>query len=183
LELVDKHLRSRLCGWLHLVCPWLGWHDRARAWADTLVSALRAARAGRFDPRRPLLPWLHEIAYRRAVDQSRRQGRHARALRAAAYDLGRRHDGRLRAGLPPAERCELRQVLDEAVGALPGNQQAVVRVFLDDYPESADLDVLRRALTKAGGPVPTRAGTKRALQEGRAKVRPFLRKKGYVVGG
>src|SRR5438105_1063586 len=83
--------------------------------------------------------------------------------------------GRLWRELPPAERNELAGLIREAVEGLPGQQRRVLRVFLAYYPETSDLAVLRREVSRAAGAEQTLASVKRALQEGRAKVRVFLK--------
>jgi DNA-directed RNA polymerase specialized sigma24 family protein len=182
LELVDEHLRGRLYGWLYKRFPGLAPDDLANAWGDTLLAVHRAARAGRYDPGRPLLPWLCKIARARAVDGTRRETRRAGAAAAAAYDLARLLQGRHCGGLTPAERHELLRLIHEAIDALPDVQQKVWRAFVTYYPESADRRALRRAVALMTCHVLTPATVKRALQEGRGKVRAFLRQKGYSPG-
>jgi DNA-directed RNA polymerase specialized sigma24 family protein len=182
LELVDEHLRGPLHGWLRKHFPGLTDDDLASAWADTLVALLKAARTGRYDPGRPLVPWLCKVAHDRGVDYTRRATCATGAAAAAAYDLGRLLDNRHWTGLTPAERHEVVRLIHEAIDALPEVQQMVMRVFVYHYPESADLRALRRAVALTTSRVPPPAAVKRALQKGRAKVRAFLRRRGYSLG-
>jgi DNA-directed RNA polymerase specialized sigma24 family protein len=181
IELMEEHLRGRLCGWLRKLFPGLAADDLGSAWADTLVAVLKAARAGRFDPDRPLMPWLCRIAHCRAVDYTRRETCRTEALEAAAYDLGRTLEGRHWNGLPPAEQHEVLRLIHEAVETLRGNQRKVLRDFVNHYPESADPDVLRWVVALTTSKVLTPAAIKRAFQEGRVKVRAYLRRKGYSL--
>jgi hypothetical protein len=80
LTLIDHRLRNRIRGWLRQRFRLLHPDDLAGAWADTLLGVLHAVRAGRFDASRPVLPWICQIAYARAVDHARRAHCHQQAL-------------------------------------------------------------------------------------------------------
>ncbi len=182
LTLIDRHLRNRLCGWLRKHFGALDPEELANAWADTLLSVLQAVRAGRFDAGRPLLPWLCQIAHARAVDQARR----ARCRHELLATLGQaaRAAGVSRHGMAagPEEQHEIMHLIHEAIETLPARQQRVLQVFVDHYPESRNMEWLRAEVGRQSGRVETLASVKRALQEARAKVGSFLRRKGYTVG-
>jgi hypothetical protein len=65
---------------------------------------------------------------------------------------------------------------------LPTRQQMALQVFVEHFPESQAMEVLRDEVGRRSGRVETLAAVKRALQEARATVRIFLRRKGYSIG-
>jgi DNA-directed RNA polymerase specialized sigma24 family protein len=184
VALIHEHLRRRLARWLYHRLPGLTPHDLADVWSETLLAVLKAARAGRFDPGRPLLPWLGQILYVRAVDALRRVTGRRGALEAAAGSLVDTRAGRRWLGLEPWEQDEVQRVVQEAVAALkPGsNQRLVLGVFVAHYPETADLAVLRRLVCLEARRVLTAAEVKTALQGGRTTLRAILRRRGYGPG-
>jgi DNA-directed RNA polymerase specialized sigma24 family protein len=181
LALIDRHLRRRLCGWLRRRFPGLPADDLANAWAETLVGAWQAARARRFDPGRPLLPWLCHIANARAVDHTRRAASRAEALAAVGAALRASQAGRRWQLLGAGEREEVLGLIRAAIEDLPGQQRRVLEVFVAHYPETRSRAAMLREVSRVTGRAETLAAVKRALQEGRRKVRAFLRGKGYAI--
>ena len=53
---------------------------------------------------------------------------------------------------------------------------------MDNYPETKDMEVLRQEVSRMTGREETLVSIKRALQEGRNKVRQLLERKGYTIG-
>lgn len=96
---------------------------------DTFLVAIRKAR--RFDPRRPVLPWLLGILVRVASKHRRRAGRH--------LDADRVHS----AAAPEASRAaldgELRAALDAALAELPPRYGEVVRAHLEGGEAPRDI--------------------------------------------
>jgi DNA-directed RNA polymerase specialized sigma24 family protein len=182
LTLIDQHLHQRLCSWLHKRFPGLSPEDLADAWGATLLCVLQAARGQRGCPGRQLVWWLCGIARARAIDQLRRK---------TAWDAARTTLGRMRRpagadrqeGLPnQVLKNEVLYLIGDVVRTLPAQQRRVLVVFIENYPETRSMEVLRREVSKVTGREETRAAVKRALQEGRHKVRTFLRGKGYAFG-
>jgi hypothetical protein len=129
-----------------------------------------------------LLPWLWRIARARACDFLRRLTTRTQAMRTAYYTwrsaLPRWHPGALHA----AERHEVRDLLRQGIGGLPGQQRLVFGAYVDHYPESVHLAALRRLVALSSCRILTPAALKRALEEGQAKMRSLLRQKGYAPG-
>jgi DNA-directed RNA polymerase specialized sigma24 family protein len=175
LALLDAGLRQTLGRWLRRRFAALPAEDLEDAWGEALLGLLRAARAGRYDPRRPLLPWLCQFARARAVDRLRRQA----TRQALLAGLRRRRPRRQRPAFAEAAAGELLGLVGRAVAALPPRQRAVLRAWVEHYPESARREVLRREASRLAGEELTAASAKRALQEGRAKLRAFLRRCGH----
>jgi DNA-directed RNA polymerase specialized sigma24 family protein len=179
LELIEDHLRGPLCGWLHRKLPGLPLDEVTGAWTQALVDVLRAARAGRFDATRPLLPWLQQIAYARAVDAMRRASSREHRREATARALNPSRVGRSWLVLDPVERCEMLQLIEQAVATFPPRQQLVYRTFAAHYPESCNPKLLRREVALASRRVETPVAVKRTLQRVLAKLQCILRRNGY----
>jgi DNA-directed RNA polymerase specialized sigma24 family protein len=179
LALVDYHLRRPLCGWLIRHLPNLDAADLADIWVETLAAILRAARAGRYDPTRSLWPWLRKVAYARAVDRVRLASTCRAALEALYHNL---QGGRVEHPwhrLSGPERQELMRLIRQATKTLPDKEQVVFRTFVEGYPETADLEVLRREVALATCKVDRVDAIGMALYRARDKVRAILRLKGY----
>lgn len=182
LDLINRHLREGMVGWLRQHFPGISPDDRAELWGQTLVNVLEAVRDKRFNADRPLLPWLCQIVKARAVDWVRRHKAQDRLLKAVALALAGTQAGQDWGSLDVLQRREIMALIRQSVGLLPGKQRAVMEVFVDNYPESADMDTLKRLVSEQTGQPETLASVKRALQEARAKSRDFLQQKGYEIG-
>jgi DNA-directed RNA polymerase specialized sigma24 family protein len=202
LVCIEEHLRGHTCLWLGRRFPGLRPEDVADAWADTLLGVCQAARQGRFNllrgagagagglggvcqaarqgrfnPGRPLLPWLRRIAQARATDQTRRRATRQNLL--TALRLTSRPATREDAVPAEAAAAEVRTLVHTFLPSLPGQQKVVLEVFIGNYPETASLAVLRREVSRVTGADETPAAVRRALQEGRRKLRLFLAARGY----
>jgi DNA-directed RNA polymerase specialized sigma24 family protein len=178
VALIERHLGAPMCRWIGRRFPGLSAEDVADAWAETLLRVLRAARAGRFRPQRPLLPWLRRIAQARAVDLVRRRASCESALAALRQGFGRAECRR--DPLPAAaEARDALALARAAIATLPRRQRLVVQAFFDHYPESSRLAALCREVSRRSGASESRAAVKRALREGLCKLRAFLLERGY----
>ena len=176
---IMDHLRDGLCGWLRRHFPGLSPEDLADAWQDTLVAVLTAVRQNRFDANRPLIPWLCTIAYRRATDLTRRKSSHTDALAAVGREIAATSTGRRPKGLSSDERGEALELTLQHIATLPPMQKIVLQTFSDYYPETANMETLRVMVAKIRGEETTLASVKRALQEGRRKLKEFLERNGH----
>jgi DNA-directed RNA polymerase specialized sigma24 family protein len=174
---LDRRLRGLACGWLRRRFPGLADEDVADVWGEALVGVLEAVRQGRFTADGPLLPWVRQIALARATDHLRRRGARLAALEGLWRTRGSDPAGR---GVTPDEEArEVMALTALGVAKLPGQQRLVLRAFAEHYPESACLEALRQEVSRQAGAEQRTNSVKRALQEGRAKPREFLRGKGY----
>ena len=99
---------------------------------DAFVAALNAL--DRFDPARPFEPWLYRIVANRALTgRKRRQRRQTEELHeeSAGSSLDNPADD--------AERLELRERLNTAVGALPEQQRRIVQLADVDGLTSSEI--------------------------------------------
>lgn len=179
LVLIHQHLQGRIVSSLRRDFPGMAPDDLADAWGETLVDVLRLARERRFDGDRPLMPLLCKIAYARTTDHTRRRTTRDDTLAAVGEMLRGTQAGRRWQTLDPAERNEVMALIRDAIATLPGKQREVFQAFIDGYPETRSREVLREKVSEATGREETLVSVKRALQEGRAKVGEFLRRKGY----
>jgi RNA polymerase sigma factor (sigma-70 family) len=182
LTSIHEHLRHRLCGWIRKRFPGLSPEDLASTWSDTLACVLEATKRGRFDSSRPLIPWLCQILTARAIDHTRRRAARQEVLIAVGHVLRSTRLGRFWQTLRAVKRNELMQLVRDALETLPAQQQRVFQIYLEHYPESRSMELLQREVSRATGCMETLAAVKRALQEGREKVRTFLRRGGYTLG-
>jgi len=178
LERIHQRLRDALCGIVRKRYPGLTSDDLADLWAQTVVDFYKKVRAGEFDPNRPLVPYLRRIILRRAADMRRRRTTDEKALAAVGKALRSTTVGNWWARTTQAERGELAEIIRKALGTLEGKQGTVMQVFVDQYPETASMQYLRREVSRETGKEETLAAVKRALQEARAKVRQYLKRKG-----
>lgn len=179
LEQIICHLRDGLCGWIRKCFPGLSPEDLADVWQDTLVSVLKAVKDGRFDAKRPLVPWLATLAYRRATDLTRRKTSSSEMLARVGQELTGTVVGECWRGFTATQRDEALQLTRKHILTLPRMQRVVLQVFSDRYPETARMEVLRTEVARVLGDEVTIATVKRALQEGRRKLRECFQRRGY----
>jgi DNA-directed RNA polymerase specialized sigma24 family protein len=181
LALIERLLRQRLCRWIRRRFPAMSAEDLGDAWGSTLVCVLQSVRSRRFATNQPIAPWLRKIVYARAADETRRKTRQEEILKAACTTLC---TGRHAHGVPAvdATRKEFRDVICAAIKGLPRNQRIVLEAFVDCFPETQSMEILRSKVSRVTGRAQTLPAVKRALQEGRHKVREFLSSRGYVPG-
>jgi RNA polymerase sigma factor (sigma-70 family) len=182
LDLIHQHLKKRVCWRVRHFLPGLKPEDLTDCWQETLTAVFEAASEGRFDADRALGPYLVSIAYRKGIDLLRRLTTRDQALTAVGESLRATKSGRQWQGLSGPERNEAMGLIRDAVSALPRKQRVVLQAFLDHYPETKDMEVLRKEVSRMTGVEETLAAVKRALQEGRNKVRQLLERKGYTFG-
>lgn len=174
-ELIDARWRKAISGRLRHWFPGLPAEDLPEIWQDTLLRLLHAVQSNDFDPDRPLEPYLWTVAKARATDRLRRQTTRDEAIPGIAAGL----QGCSLASITPAELTELREFLRSSVAALPHKQRVVLQAWIDGYPDTTDMQLLRKEVSLVTGQEETLAAVKRALQEARRKTRDFLTRKGY----
>ncbi|HEV3255338.1 MAG TPA: sigma-70 family RNA polymerase sigma factor [Gemmataceae bacterium] len=182
VALIDRDLGPPFFAWLRRRFPLLAAEDLASVWQDTLLSVFKAARGRRYDRKRPLVPWLCSIANARGVDEVRREASRQADVAAVAHALRQAETGWQWERLSGPEREEIALAIGDATDTLPQRQRLVFRVWVRFYPETENLKVLRREVSRVNGKEATAASIKRALQEARRKVRTFLRATGYGPG-
>ena len=174
LELIRKNCENHVCAWIRREFPGISSHDLTDIWQETLIAIFKAAEEERFDPDPPFSPWIFRIAYYRAVDHCRRTTRDKEALEAVGEALRGTNIGFLWKTMREVERRELLELVQEDVAELPRKQRIVIQAFIDNFPDSRSMEVLRKEVLKLTGREETLASVKRALQEARKKIRTRL---------
>ncbi|GAG15958.1 unnamed protein product, partial [marine sediment metagenome] len=75
IRLIDRHLRRPIAGVIRQAAPSLRAEELRDACQDVIVAVLEAAREKRYDPDRPLLPFIFTVARRKAIDRIRKKSR------------------------------------------------------------------------------------------------------------
>jgi hypothetical protein len=93
--------------------------------------------------------------------------------------------GECRRGAPVLAQVSGREIvplLQAAIAAFPERQRLVMRAFVEHFPDSAPRPALRRFASVLAGADLSAISVKRALQEGRAKLRALLLRQGFAPG-
>jgi hypothetical protein len=81
--------------------------------------------------------------------------------------------------LGPLKKQEVMAIIRRAIDALPPGQKRTMGIYVNRFPLTKDMRVLRQEVSKMVGCDHTLSAVKRSLEEGRRKVRRALRSKGY----
>lgn len=179
LRTTDQEFRKPVAAWIRRRFPGLSSTDLTETWAEVLANLFEAAQGQRFDPDPPLFSYLCTLAFRRASDRIRRRTSQDAALQAVASALRETKTGESWGRLDAAERKECMELIRQAIATLPRKQGIVWQTFCDGFPETKRMETLRKAVSEATGEEETLASVKRALQEGRKRVKEMLANKGY----
>jgi len=181
-SLIDEHLRKPMCAWIRERFPGMSSEDLADTWAEVLTNILQAVRAGRFDPDSTLIPFICQLARARAIDRIRRRTSLDAIIQAIGAALQGTAIGDYWRGMDVVDRRECMRAIRLAIAPLPRKQRIVLQEFCDGFPDTRSMEVLRKAVSDLTGTEETSASVKRALQEGRSKVRKSLELNGYGLG-
>ena len=187
LDLIHRHLCKKISGHVRSRFPGLSAEDLVDVWQDTLISAFRSASEGSFQLDGKLLPWLCKIARRRAVDMLRWDGKHRKAIRttdeealdAVGEAIAGTSTGIRWKLLEAQERAEALELAMAHIRTLPRKQRIVLQAFCDGYPNTDEMGTLRQDVSSITGEEETLGSVKRALQEGRRKLREHIERLGY----
>jgi DNA-directed RNA polymerase specialized sigma24 family protein len=177
--LINDHLSAPVCGWLRRKrFPGLSSRQLADLWVDTLIELMAEVKSGKYDGETKLFSYLCQVTLTNAIDRYRKQKRD-KIVQAIGDALAGTDAGGFWKGLTPPERREAMALIQDAVPGLPTKQKQVLQAFISNFPESQDMHQLRKFTSELTGAEETLAAVKRALQEGRRKVRTVLTRKGY----
>lgn len=178
--LIDKHLRDPICGWLRVNhYPGISAEDLADLWQETLAELLKQVRAGKYTGERKVFTDLCRIISTNAIDQRRRHKSRDRLMHAVGEALRETQTGQNWKDADPVARREVQRLIREAAATLPEKQRHVLEAFIANFPESRDMQELRRFTSELTGEEETVASVKGNLREARQKLRGILRRKGY----
>lgn len=178
--LIDKHLRDPICGWLRVnYYPGISADDLADLWQETLAELLKQVRASKYTGERKVFTDLCRIISTNAIDHRRRHKSRDRLMQAVGEALRDTQTGQKWKEADPVARREVKRLIREAAAALPEKQRQVLEAFVANFPESRDMQELRRFTSELTGQEETVASVKGNLREARQKLRGILRRKGY----
>jgi DNA-directed RNA polymerase specialized sigma24 family protein len=186
LALADEHFRRPVAAVVRKRFPELPSEDLADVYREAFLALCQRALDGQVDAQAGVFRLLCTIALRRATDLWRRREVEQRALSEVLGPIARAlqgtETGRKWQALDAADRKEVMHLIPVVIARLPARQREVMEVYLQGYPETKVMEVLRQEVSRATGCEATLAAVKRALQEARHKARSFLREKGYNFG-
>ena len=173
---VHAFLKRKFCG--------ITADERMDAWQETFRHLACAALARTLKVEGKLSSWLCTVAKCRFLDHLRARKRRPLSMEDLGAPLRDTRTGEAWARLAESERSTVERLVAEQIRDLPPQQQLVLSVYVNGLPETDDHEELRRQINTRAGTEVTMAAVKRALQEGREKMRAALARHGYgPLGG
>jgi hypothetical protein len=141
----DADMRDPICGWLRAnYYPGISAHDLADLWQETLAELLKQVRASAYTGERKVFTDLCRIISTNAIDQRRRHKSRDKLILAFGEALRGTQTGRKWKDADPVARREVQRLIRDAAATLPEKQRQVVEAFVANFPESRDMQELRR---------------------------------------
>jgi len=150
-----------------------------------LLNVLEAAREQRYDPDRPLLPFLFTLAYRRACDRIRKNDTKKENEKKLLDEISQKLKGTKVGGAWEivAQRNAGSRVIEairRSIMKMPTRQRQVAEIMIDFFPEKpSNQKICEEVRSKTGEPI-TIVSVKRAKQEARKKIYDLLVSLGYL---
>jgi DNA-directed RNA polymerase specialized sigma24 family protein len=177
--LIDEQYRIPICAWVRKYYPGMSVEDLAEMWQDTMVELLKKVRGGKYEGEQRVFSDLCQIISRNTIDLRRKHRTRERVL----DDIGRTLAGTLTGdhwkNAQPEQRLELLQLIRQEGTTLPDKQRQVLEAFVANFPETEDMQALRRYTSELTGKEETLAAVKGAIAVVRRKLRAVLKRKGY----
>lgn len=185
IELIDKHLQRAIARKIRYAAPGLPPDELLEVYGDVLLGVWKAAKEGRFDPDRPLLPFLFTLAQRKAYDRLRKRSRVQKAreelLDAVAERLAGTEVGAAWEEVVAREDGQrMNGIIRDTVARMPARQRQVASVVIECFPSIPTPQEIRQEIYETTGEQLTVVAVKRAWQEARAKLREQLVLAGYM---
>lgn len=177
--LIDEQYRIPICAWVRKYYPGMSVEDLAEMWQDTMVELLKKVRGGKYEGEQRVFSDLCQIISRNTIDLRRKHRTRERVL----DDIGRTLAGTLTGdhwkNAQPEQRLELLELIRQEGTTLPDKQRQVLEAFVANFPETEDMQALRRYTSELTGKEETLAAVKGAIAVVRRKLRAVLKRKGY----
>lgn len=177
--LIDEQYRIPICAWVRKYYPGMSVEDLAEMWQDTMVELLKKVRGGKYEGEQRVFSDLCQIISRNTIDLRRKHRTRERVL----DDIGRTLAGTLTGdhwkNAQPEQRPELLELIRQEGTTLPDKQRQVLEAFVANFPETEDMQALRRYTSELTGKEETLAAVKGAIAVVRRKLRAVLKRKGY----
>lgn len=187
IRLIDKYLRFVISGIIRNVAIYLKSEEVQEVYQEVLLGLWRAARDGRYDADRPLLPFVFTIARCRAIDRIRRKSLRKRkignelVLDAIAGALADTKVGEAWGNIVSKnDGPRMMATIRKAIIRMPERQRQVASVMIDLYPEEPSLQEIREEVCQRTGEDLTVLAIKSARREARKKIREELVRAGYM---
>jgi DNA-directed RNA polymerase specialized sigma24 family protein len=184
ISLIDKHLQKAILYKIRQKGLSLGSEEILEVYRDVLLNIIEAARKKRYDPDKPLLPFIFTLAQRRTIDRIRIQIRHeseselldeiAKTLKdtkvgEAWQIIVKKDEGR--------KRMEL---MRREIARMPHRQRQVAEVIIEKFHEEPTYQDICDEIYKKTGERLTVVMVKGAWREARKKIKDVLIDTGYL---
>lgn len=180
--LIDKRLRVPICVWVRKrYYPGMSVDDLADMWADTMTELLKKVRDGKYEGDRKVFSDLCQIVSRNTIDLRRRHQSRDKAIAAVGNSLAGTLTGKRWREAQPEQRWEVLELIRQEAAKLPEKQRQVLEAFISNFPETRDMQVLRKYTSLLTGQEETLAAVKGALAVVRRKLKAVLSRKGYAI--
>lgn len=185
ISLIHDHLRRAIVHTIRQVGLSLTTSDVLDVYQEVLLCVHKIAAEGRYDPDKPLLPFLLTLARRRVCDRIRKSEGDRKNQEALVREISQnladtevgaawktvaaRHDGE-----------NMLNLIRQAIIKMPSRQRQVAEVMIENCSESLTLHEICEQVQRKTGEMITTVAAKSARQEVRDKIRELLERKGYM---
>lgn len=185
ISLIDKHLRRAIIYKIRETAISLAPDELLDVYQDVLLNVWNAAKEKRYDPDKPMLPFLFMLAQRRAYDRVRKNDAkkiHESSLLDEVSEslrdtkvgeawqiVAARNDGH-----------RMMDIIRKTVVKMPTRQRQVASVVIENFPEVLSPQDVSELIYRTTGEKITVVAAKRAWQEARNKIREQLIDAGYM---
>lgn len=178
--IIDRQYRVPICAWVRKhYYPGMSVDDLAEMWQDTMMELLKKVRDGKYAGEQRVFSDLCQIISRNTIDLRRKHRTRERVL----DDIGKTLSGTLTGerwkDAHPEQRLEVLELIRQEGTTLPEKQRQVLEAFIAHFPETEDMQALRRYTSELTGKEETLAAVKGAIAVVRRKLRAVLKRKGY----
>jgi len=185
ISLIDRHLRRAIIYKIRETAISLAPDELLYVYQEVLLNVWSAAKQQRYDPDKPLMPFLFTLAQRRAYDRVRKNEakkiHESSLLDEVSESLKDTKVGE--AWQIVAARNEGRRMMDiirKTVVKMPTRQRQVALVVIEHFPEVLSPQDVSEVIYRTTGEKITVVAAKRAWQEARNKIREQLTHAGYM---
>jgi DNA-directed RNA polymerase specialized sigma24 family protein len=185
ISLIHKHLQKSIIYKIRVTAISLAPDELLDVYQEVLLNVWNAAKEKRYDPDKPLLPFLFMLAQRRAYDRLRKNEAkkiHESSLLDEVTEslkdtkvgeawqiVATRNDGHRMMG-----------IIRKTVVKMPTRQRQVASVVIENFPEVLSPQDVSEVIYRTTGEKITVVAAKRAWQEARNKIREQLIDAGYM---
>lgn len=176
IDLIHRNYGEAICCWiLHYFCS-LSPDDVADAWQDALLGIAQMAINGQFRRNGSVFALVSSIMRWRSIDVLNANTRHQQTLQKYRENVTYTDEV---TEVAPLFVDEVFHLICEAIETLSPRQKLVWEVYRDCGFAVRDLSELVKAVEDLTGVSQSHDSVRRARQEGREKIRKYLRRKGY----